>query len=153
MIIFNLSIPFDKQQTEGLLMKRYLRKIILAILLSLTIIIPNFVFADYESYVAYSLPRLKGDNYTNVHDKQTNDNYIKNQVTALDNTDSADFWVVTQDGTRISDNYNQKVTNYPITINFRPTIHKYKGDQIKMGMQNARLSTGYAFVSGKVDFR
>lgn len=101
------------------------------------------------SYTAYVLPPLSGNNYTSAHSKKTTSNAIKNTVTALTNTDRANFWACDNTKKQLSTTYTQKLGSTTDIIHGKTQI----GYQIIMGMENARLQTSNAFVSGNVDFR
>lgn len=101
------------------------------------------------TYTAYSLPMLKGNNYTGAHGKKTTANYITNTVTALTNTDQVTFWACNNSRTQLSNDYYQKLGNTSNIIHGKTTI----GYQIIMGMENSRTSFSTAFVSGDVNFR
>ena len=86
-------------------MKKILKIIAIGIVLS-TIGVVN-VFAI--GYKGYKLPARKGNNYTSAHSKKTNDNYIRNKVTDLENTDLVTFWAANNSKKQISEDYDQKI--------------------------------------------
>ncbi|WP_087678566.1 hypothetical protein [Garciella nitratireducens] len=120
---------------------------ILSICLLLALLAP--VSAAEVGYVGYKLPRLKGNNYTGYHQKATNDDYIRNIVENVSNTSTVNFWAQDHSGD-ISSKYNQKVGSVAKIIF---NTNKDKGNSIRMAMENGKLSTGYAFVAGRVNFR
>ncbi|MFD1408087.1 hypothetical protein ACFQ49_07965 [Kroppenstedtia eburnea] len=105
------------------------------------------VFA--ATYTAYSLPAFKGNNYTGAHGKTTTANYITNKVTALTKTDQVTFWACNNARSQLSNDYYQKLGNTSNIVHGKTQ----KGYQIIMGMENSRISTSTAFVSGNVNFR
>jgi hypothetical protein len=104
-----------------------------------------------SSYTAYSLGPLKQNNYTSAHTKQTSDQYMRNHVTAMSNTDLVTFWGCNANKSQISPDYDQKVGS---TVDIRYNTKQSAGTQVILGMENAHnYLTEYAFVSGDVDFR
>lgn len=105
-----------------------------------------------QTYTAYSLGPFGRNNYTNYHVKTTDKQHILNRVTALDNTSTAKFWAQADSAKTISKTYTQRVSGNSTQINFTKSI--YKGSNVRLAMQNNNsLATGYAFVSGQVDFQ
>jgi hypothetical protein len=104
------------------------------------------------TYKEYSLPRLKGNNYTSAHTKETNDNFIENRVTSMKNTSRVTFWACDANQSQISIDYHQTVGNKTDII-FSPGKELRQNQQVIMGMENEKWSSEYAFVSGEVDFR
>ena len=92
----------------------------------------------------------KGNNYTGAYGKETRDQFVTNEITALTDTDIVDFWAADVNKGRLSPIYQQKLGMVQdIYFNNYQTI----GTQIRLGMQNGRLSLSYAFVSGRADLR
>ncbi len=131
--------------------KNKLTKPLLALLIGASM--TQIAFAGSQEYTAYRLPRLKVNNYTNTHVKVTRDRYIKNKVTDISGTTHANFWVVDENNRAQSKKYKQNVSNVATKINYNNSSTLDIGQNIKMAMENANYSTGYAFVSGEVDFR
>jgi hypothetical protein len=104
------------------------------------------------AYKVYSLPPLKGNNYTSAHTKQTDAKSIENRVTSMDKTSTVTFWACDVTKSQISKDYDQKVGSKE-DIEFLENKKLRKGQQVIMGMQNGEWSWDYAFVSGEVDFR
>ncbi|ADY54477.1 hypothetical protein Sgly_0106 [Syntrophobotulus glycolicus DSM 8271] len=134
------------------MLKKVSSKFLLVGTLGLTMIAPTVAFADYQGYQAYALYSFQRDNYTNTHDKETNEDYIKNHVITLTDTDKAIFWAAKPDNTKISNNYTQNQGN-TTNINFKSGFNLSQNDQVKMGLKNAHLKTSNAFVTGEVDFK
>lgn len=128
--------------------KKNTKLTIFLILLLATLFATTPVLA--ATYTAYSLGPLKKNNYTSAHTKQTNDQYIRNTVTALTNTDQVLFWAANANKKSLSTGYDQKLGS---TVNIRYNTWQSAGTQVMLAMQNAKWSTQYAFVSGNVDFR
>lgn len=125
-----------------------LKKKLLVGALAIGLLAPAAADAAYKSYVGYRLPPLQGNNYTSYHEKQTNDDHIQNIVENLSNTSEANFWA--DDGRSISKKYNQKVgSNQKIIFD----TNKDKGNEVRLAMENANLSTSNAFAAGRADFR
>ncbi len=134
-------------------MSSKLIKILLVLTLVTVILTPSFLFAGWQSYTAYSLKPFKGNTYTNDHSKQSTDQYIKNNVTALTDTDCVQFWATlgsSSGQTEVSSVYTQYLNS---TLNIPFSSYLGAGTVIAMGMQNGRLVAHYAWVSGRVDFR
>lgn len=131
------------------MIKRKLATLLLGVF-SITLV-PMSALAGFVSYSAYQLPILQGNNYTQAHNKATNDDKIINKVTALTNTDRVTIWATDQNNTQISPDYMQQVNN---TSDILFNTNKSSGDQVKMGMENYYWYwTENAWVSGEVDFR
>mgnify|MGYP001365252443 CR=1 FL=1 len=129
------------------MMKKKMIVSVLSICAMLALSVP--VSAAEAGYVGYRLPPLKGNNYTSFHKKVTNDDYITNVLENLTNTSTANFWAQDRSGS-ISSKYNQKKgSTQRISFN----TNKDKGNEIRMAMENAKLSTGNAFAAGRVNFR
>ena len=81
--------------------------------------------------------------------------FRNNKVTALANTNSANFWSETPTGSDLSVKFNQKVSTTYTRLTFSDANSSYAavGQQVRMGMENAEWVTSHAFVSGDVDFR
>lgn len=106
----------------------------------------------YQNYTDYILYGRHMNNYTGVHQKDTGDDFIINEVTSLKDTKKATFWAVNGNGDTISNTYNfTKDENK--TIKFKWNKGLNKGDDVQMGMENAEFNQNVAVVSGKVDFR
>lgn len=135
----------------NMLKKRALKSLLIAALV-FAMIIPSIVFADYKGYQAYALYSFQRANYTNTHDKETNEDYIKNHVITFTNTDKAIFWAAKADSTKISPYYTQNEGN-TTTIKFSSDYNLDKNDQVKMGLKNYHFKTSNAFVTGEVDFK
>ena len=104
-------------------------------------------------YEGYKLPAHQGNNYTSKHSKTTTDNYIKNKVDELENTDLVTFWAANSKKKQISEDYDQKLGS-SVKIKFNKNGYKKKGKEIILGMENAHWYwTESAFVAGNVDFR
>jgi len=107
----------------------------------------NLPYYDYNLYSGYQ------NNYTNVHLKTTNDQYMWNQVTAMSGApNGASFWAITgnnsSDAHGISNSYRMyKGERRKIFLTEKLTA----GGRIQMGMKNCANRTGK--VSGEVDFR
>lgn len=130
-------------------MKKILKIIAIGIVLS-TIGVVN-VFAI--GYKGYKLPARKGNNYTSAHSKKTNDNYIRNKVTDLENTDLVTFWAANNSKKQISEDYDQKIGSN-VKIKFNKSGYDKKGKNIILGMENGHwYLSERAFVAGNVDFR
>lgn len=111
------------------------------------------VSAGYQSYVGYSLPPLKQNNFTNTHKKVTGNQYITNKVTNLQNTGTVTMWATNDQKTPISADYDFKVGSHN-DIKFNNNTPAYQGQSVAMGMQNGSYYfTEYAFVAGEVDFQ
>lgn len=115
-----------------------------------TLVLATPALATVYTYTAFALPRLCGNNYTSAHTKQTNDQYMRNTVTALSNTDLGHFWACNVNKSTISPGYDQRLGS---TVDIRYNTYESAGTQVILGMQNAHLSINYAFVSGHVDMR
>ena len=102
-----------------------------------------------NTYTSYSLGPLQGNNYTAVHSKLTNTQYITNKVTALSNTDKVTFWGTNVSLSQITPDYYQVLGT---TVNIAYNTTQSIGTQVAMGMENYHFITTYAFVSGDVDF-
>jgi hypothetical protein len=128
-----------------------LKKRVLAGVLALGVLIPTTVSAGYVSYVGYSLPPLKKNNYTSYHDKVTNDDYIHNIVENISgDADTVTFWAEYDDD-RYSNKYDQKIGN-ATTIELDGNLDV--GNEVRLAMENADWKlTDYGFVAGRVDFR
>lgn len=134
-------------------MRSKLIKILLVLTLVTVLLTPGFLFASPISYTAYTLKRLQADTYTDNHSKQTTDQYIWNNVTALTDTDCAQFWATlgsSSGQTRVSNIYTQYLNS---SLNIPFTSYLGSGTVLAMGMRNGRVSLNYAWVSGQVDFR
>lgn len=115
--------------------------------------VPAVANAGTKSYTAYSLSRFKGDKFTSLYNKTSNDTYIKNKVTALTDTTYINAWAVTSGNKKISKKYKQSVETGTKKIKFTSSTKPKKGDEIGLGMENYNNASHYAWVSGKVDFR
>lgn len=123
------------------------KKLVFALTLILTLgILNTTVFAG--NYTGYVLKRFKGNNYTGIHTKKTSRDYITNRVTAITNAPrGVNFWAVNVNKNAISKKYNQKVGN-TTQIKFTKSGYNRAGVQVGMGMENARSSKDYGWVSG-----
>ncbi len=132
------------------MMKQKLAKILCASLLVSTILGTSAFAAGRETYTAYKIPKLQGNNYTGTHTKENDREYITNEVTATTDVGTVTFWAANVDHDQISGDYDQKVGNKS-TLMF--TVSGYKKDkQVCMGMENANLSLTTGYVSGWVNF-
>lgn len=127
------------------------RKVLLGTLL-VAVLVPTVASASYESYTGYTLKKLKANNYTNVHDKVTSKDYIRNHVIEFEDTTKAKFWAADADENALSRKYGQSEGN-TTTIKFYDDVNLDAGDQVSMGMENAFSRPYYAFVAGEVDFK
>lgn len=125
----------------------------LAMLLAAVVMVSGTpAIAQASSYQGYSLPRLKGNKYTSLHDKTKDDDYIKNKITALTDTTYVNTWAVTSGNDSISNKYKQGVGTGEKTLYFTSGNNLSKGDEVGLGMENYQNSTSYAWVSGEVNF-
>lgn len=132
--------------------KQVITKVVASALLTMAFAAPTM--ASYQSYQGYKLPIFSGNNYTNLHDKETADDYIKNKVDQFKDTSKANFWAIDGNEDAISDEYAQKANSTATKIYFLDDINLDKEDQVGMGMENYYVeATVTAFVAGEVDFR
>ncbi|MDD5622211.1 MAG: hypothetical protein PHQ09_03475 [Actinomycetota bacterium] len=134
-------------------MSNKLIKFLLVLTLLIVLLTPGFLSAGWISYSGFSLKPFKGNTYTGNHSKQTTNQYIVNNVTALTDTDCAQFWATlgsSSGQTEVSGVYTQYLNS---TLNIPFTSYLGAGTVIAMGMQNGRLVPNYAWVSGRVDFK
>jgi len=106
-----------------------------------------------NSYQAYRLPINQGNNYTPVHDKTTHAKHITNEVTAITKASYANFWAINSSNKAISKKYKQGPKTGLKKLVFTSDGYGYVGAEVGMGMENNRVSTKVAFVSGNVNFK
>lgn len=128
------------------------KKLMAMVLAAVVMISGTPAIAQAASYQGYSLPRLKGNKYTSLHDKTKDNDYIKNEVTALTDATYVNTWAVTSNNKKISNKYKQGVGTGNKKINFSSGYNLDKGDEVGLGIQNYNSSSSYAWVSGEVNF-
>lgn len=107
------------------------------------------VFAYSNYYKHYRLEPNGKENHTGYHVKQTNERYVTNEVTKIENANSVDMWVSNDDGDRVSKRYNFKEELTQAMYH-----NKKKGDIISLFMRNVdKDDEETGFVWGWVNFR
>lgn len=128
------------------------RKLITLALICMVILLSS-ALVSAASYVGYLLPRFQVNNYTGSHEKQTNNQYITNRVTNLQNADSVNMWATNNSKSAISEKINFRKGSGYKNINFRSNQSQYKGQYVRMGMENGNFQITDGFVAGDVNFQ
>lgn len=120
---------------------------------SLVIVILSFTVAMAVSGTyTVNLPPLKGDVVAMSGSKTTSDDYVSNRVDSIGGDyDAADFWVIRDDGTRISNNYTCYEGQGTYRINFN--TNENSGTFIKLYTQNNAITAVNVTMKGYADLR
>lgn len=111
------------------------------------------IAAGYVTYTDYQLYANYANNYTNVHTKTENSQYIDNIVTRMSNTTTTVFWAANSSYNKISNTYAVENTQYNQNFRMKFNFTYNKGSGVCMGMEDGWSSSGRGVVSGQVDFR
>lgn len=104
-----------------------------------------------RNYTAYSLPRLKGNAYTPVHEKSTSRNFIENTVTAISNASFVYCWAINDGQKKISKKYKAGPGTGTAKIDFTKDGYNKQKVQVGLGLENYQSVGHYAFVTGYVN--
>ncbi|MDI3476776.1 MAG: hypothetical protein PWQ59_301 [Thermoanaerobacterium sp.] len=120
---------------------------------SLVIVILSFTVAMADSLpYTVNLPTFKGDTVAMSGEKVTNDDYVSNKVDYIGGDyDAADFWVIRDDGTRISNNFTcyEGQGTYRISFNTNENSKTF----IKLYTQNNAITAVNVTMKGYADLR
>lgn len=133
------------------MIKQKLAKILCASVLISAIAGTSVFAAERQTYTAYKIPAMKGNNYTGIHQKEGTKGYITNKVTAMTDVSTVTFWAINGNYEQISNDYDQKVGNQTDIV-FTTVGYNKKGVEVGMGMENASVTPTVGFVSGWVNF-
>lgn len=126
-------------------------KLLLCLSLAITLLSFTTAFA-VSGYYQVSLPWFKQDVVVMSGSKVYNDDYVLNRVDYVGaQYDAADFWVVRQDGSRISDNYACYEGQGTYTISFK--TDERAGTFIMLYAQNHDITYVNVTLSGYADLR
>lgn len=114
--------------------------------------------ADWLGYWDYLIYSDWGNNYTNVHAKQTSTQNIENFLSSIHNTNVAPavrFWgigVVADTAYRVT-SYHIQSPGETITMQFNQGIYVPQGNNVQLGMEN-RDNVGFTTTyRGSVNFK